>query len=267
VLAAEVGRWDGIGADIVNHGVNDVLVQGAKPLFMLDTISAATIDPDVVGVIVRSMARACKENGCVLLGGETAEVPDLIAPGGVDVAGTMVGVVDRDRLLPRTDIAEGDVLIGLESSGLHTNGYSLARKLGASHGFDQPVPGTDVPLGEALLAPHRSYLSPLEKALDAGVVKSLAHLTGGGFPDNLPRCLPSHLGAAVDTSTWETPPLFRWLQEAASVGLVEAHRIWNMGIGMIAIVDPADVEEFQRLVPETTHVVGSVTGEPGVVLS
>ncbi len=266
VLAAEVGLWDGIGADIVNHGVNDVLVQGARPLFMLDTISAGQIDPDIVGVVVRSMAAACKENGCVLLGGETAEVPGLIVPGGVDVAGTMVGVVDRSALLPKDNIIEGDVLVGLESSGLHTNGYSLARKLGATHGFENPVPDSDVPLGEALLAPHRSYLAPLTPALDAGLIKSLAHLTGGGFPDNLPRCLPPHLGARVDTSTWATPPLFRWLQAEADVGLVEAHRIWNMGIGMVAIVAVEDVDAFRNAVPEATYVLGAVTGTPGVEL-
>ncbi len=267
VLAAELDQWDGIGADIVNHGVNDVLVQGARPLFMLDTISAGVLDPDVVGRIVRSMAVACKANGCVLLGGETAEVPDLIVPGGVDVAGTMVGVVDRRDLLPSTDIVVGDVLIGLASSGLHTNGYSLARRLGAAYGFDRPVPGTDVLLGDALLAPHRSYLEPLAAVLGAQVVKALAHLTGGGFPDNIPRCLPAGLGATVDTSAWETPPLFRWLQEAGGLDLVEAHRIFNMGIGMVAVVAAADVDTFTGLVDEPTFVLGHVTGEPGVVLS
>ncbi len=306
VLAAELDQWDGIGADIVNHGVNDVLVQGARPLFMLDTISAGVLDPDIVGRVVRSMAKACKANGCVLLGGETAEVPDLIVPGGVDVAGTMVGVVDRRDLLPSSDIVVGDVLVGLASSGLHTNGYSLARRLGAAYGFDRPVPGTDVRLGDALLAPHRSYLEPLAAALGLGtsgrpapdhsapdhsapdhsapdhsapdhsasdrghgprIVKALAHLTGGGFPDNIPRCLPAGLGATVDTSAWDTPPLFRWLQEAGGLDLVEAHRIFNMGIGMVAIVAAADVDTFRGLVDEPTFVLGAVTDRPGVVLS
>lgn len=267
VLAAELGMWDGIGADIVNHGVNDVLVQGARPLFMLDTISAGRLDPDIVGTVVRSMATACKMNGCVLLGGETAEVPGLITPDGVDVAGTMVGAVDRSNLLPSSDIAAGDVLVGLASSGLHTNGYSLARKLGAAYGYDRPVPGSDVPLGEALLAPHRSYLAPLAAALDAGLVKALAHLTGGGFQDNIPRCLPPGLGATVDTSTWETPPLFLWLQEAAGIDSDEAHRIWNMGIGIVAVVAPDSVEAFRAAVPETTWVVGSVTSTEGVELT
>ncbi len=267
VLAAELGMWDGIGADIVNHGVNDVLVQGAKPLFMLDTISAGRLDPDIVGAVVRSMATACKANGCVLLGGETAEVPGLITPDGVDVAGTMVGAVDRSNLLPSSDIAAGDVLVGLASSGLHTNGYSLARKLGAAYGYDRPVPGSDIPLGEALLAPHRSYLAPLAAALDGGLVKALAHLTGGGFQDNIPRCLPPGLGATVDTSTWDTPPLFQWLQEAAGIDSEEAHRIWNMGIGIVAVVAPDSVEAFRAAVPETTWVVGSVTATEGVELT
>lgn len=267
LLAAELGLWDGIGADIVNHGVNDVLVQGARPLFMLDTISAGRLDPDIVGIIVRSMATACKANGCVLLGGETAEVPGLITPDGVDVAGTMVGAVDRSKLLPSPDIAAGDVLVGLASSGPHTNGYSLARQLGSAHGYDQAVPGSDVPLGEALLAPHRSYLAPLEAVLDAGLVKALAHLTGGGFQDNIPRCLPPGLGATVDTSTWETPPLFRWLQQAAGIDSAEAHRIWNMGIGIVAVVAPDAVEAFRTAVPEATWVVGSVTATEGVELT
>lgn len=267
VLAAELGMWDGIGADIVNHGVNDVLVQGARPLFMLDTISAGRLDPDIVGTIVRSMAAACKINGCVLLGGETAEVPGLITPEGVDVAGTMVGAVDRSQLLPGSNIEAGDVLVGLASSGLHTNGYSLARKVGAEYGYDRPVPGSDVPLGEALLAPHRSYLAPLDAALAGGTIKALAHLTGGGFQDNIPRCLPPHLGATVDTSTWETPPLFAWLQEAAGIDSDEAHRIWNMGVGIVAVVAAADVEAFRAAVPEDTFVVGSITDTPGVVLT
>jgi phosphoribosylformylglycinamidine cyclo-ligase len=266
ILAAELGRWDGIGADIVNHGVNDVLVQGARPLFMLDTISAGRLDPDIVGSVVRSMAVACKENGCVLLGGETAEVPGLITPDGVDVAGTMVGAVDRADLLPSSDVAVGDVLVGLASSGLHTNGYSLARKLGGEYGYDRLVPGSDVPLGEALLAPHRSYLAPLASALDAGLVNALAHLTGGGFQDNIPRCLPDGLGAVVETSVWETPPLFRWLQQAAGIESDEAHRIWNMGIGMVAIVAPDHVGAFRSAVPETTWVIGSVLAGEGVEL-
>jgi phosphoribosylaminoimidazole synthetase len=266
VLAAELDRWDGIGADIVNHGVNDVLVQGARPLFMLDTISAGRLNPDIVGAIVRSMAVACKANGCVLLGGETAEVPGLITPQGVDVAGTMVGAVDRAALLPSRDISVDDVLIGLASSGLHTNGYSLARKLGAEYGYDRAVPGSEIPLGEALLAPHRSYLGPLSAVLDRGLVKALAHLTGGGFQDNIPRCLPDGLGASVDTSTWDTPPLFRWLQDAAGIDSGEAHRIWNMGIGMVAVVAPADVEAFRAAVPEPTWIVGSITAGEGVEL-
>ncbi len=267
VLAAELNMWDDIGADIVNHGVNDVLVQGAKPLFMLDTISAGSLDPDIVGRVVRSMAAACRENACVLLGGETAEVPDLIVPGGVDVAGTMVGVVDRSALLPRPDINPGDVLIGLASSGLHTNGYSLARKLGAAHGFNNAVPGTDIPLGIALLAPHRSYLAPLAQVLDGPIVKALAHLTGGGFPDNIPRCLPAGLGAEVDTSTWQTPPLFDWLQRQAGIDLIEAHRIFNMGIGMVAVVAPEHADAFDQLVPEPTYRIGRIVEGSGVDLS
>ncbi len=267
VLAAELDMWHNIGADIVNHGVNDVLVQGARPLFMLDTISAGRLDPNTVGTIVRSMAAACKENDCVLLGGETAEVPDLIVPGGIDVAGTMVGVVNRPKLLPSPDVEAGDVLVGLESSGLHTNGYSLARKLGASYGYERPVPGSDGPLGQALLAPHRSYLAPLAAALEASLIKALAHLTGGGFADNIPRCLPPGLGARVNTAAWPTPPLFSWLQAEAAIGLDEAHRIWNMGIGMIAVVGAGDVEAFRAAVPETTFVVGAVTGTPGVELT
>ncbi len=266
VLAAQLDHWDGIGADIVNHGVNDVLVQGARPLFMLDTISAGTLSVDVVDTVVASMATACAENSCVLLGGETAEVPGLIHAGQVDVAGTMVGVVDRSALLPRADIAAGDVLIGLASNGLHTNGYSLARRVVAEIGADHAVAGDDLPLGLALLRPHRSYLAPLAAALDAGSIKGLSHLTGGGFVDNIPRCLPDGLGASVDTSTWTTPGLFELLVEHGGLGFEEAHRVFNMGIGMIAVVAPDDVDGVRSLIDEPTHVVGTVTDTPGVVL-
>ncbi len=266
VLAAQVGHWDGIGADIVNHGVNDVLVQGARPLFMLDTISAGSLSVDVVDAVVGSMATACVENGCVLLGGETAEVPGLIHTGQVDVAGTMVGVVDRSALLPRADIRAGDVLLGLESNGLHTNGYSLARTVVAELGADHAIDGDDLPLGLALLRPHRSYLAPLAAALDGGKVKALAHLTGGGFPDNIPRCLPDGLGAEVDTTAWPTPPLFQLLVDHIGLGRDEAHRVFNMGIGMVVVVAPGDVDAVTAAIDEPVHVIGSVTSEVGVTL-
>ena len=203
VIAAELDRWEGCGADIVNHGVNDVLVQGARPLFFLDTVAAASLDPEIVGRLVEGMAAACQEAGCVLLGGETAEMPDVLTPSSVDVSGTVIGAVDRADLLPTGSIAPGHLLVGLASSGLHTNGYSLARKVFSGMDLNDPLPGgAGESIGDALLAVHRSYLGPLSLALEASLVDGLAHITGGGFVDNLPRILPPGCGAKIDTTAW-----------------------------------------------------------------
>ena len=260
ILAQELDRWEGCGADIVNHGINDVLVQGARPLFFLDTVAASVLEPEVVGRIVDGMAAACRDAGCVLLGGETAEMPDVLSPGAVDVSGTIVGVVEKPRLLPTDSIAPGHVLIGLASSGLHTNGYSLARKVFSGMDLTEPLPGgAGESIGDALLAVHRSYLKPLASALDQQLVDGLAHLTGGGFVDNLPRILPAGCGATIDSSAWDRPVLFNYLIARSGLSEFEAHQVFNCGIGIVAFIAPDRVDEFRAAVPEETFIVGEVT--------
>ncbi len=251
-LAAQAGRYEGIGQDIVNHCINDILVQGARPLFFLDYIAASRLDPVMAAAIVGGMAQACRAAGCVLLGGETAEMPGVYAPGHFDVAGTLVGVVDQAHLLPGPGIQIGDVFIGLASSGPHTNGYSLIRKVIADIPLDTPVPGSFPPvfLGDALLEPHRSYFPLVYPILQnhPGLVKGLAHITGGGFYDNIPRILPENLGARIYRRAWPVPPLFEWIGQLGQVDAAEMHRVFNMGIGMVVVVSPGDAARLIDLV-------------------
>ena len=272
LLAEQLDSWESIGADIVNHGINDVLVQGARPLFFLDTVAAASLRTEVVGRIVDGMAEACREADCVLLGGETAEMPDVLASGSVDVSGTMVGVVERAKLLPRPSIRPGHVLLGLRSSGLHTNGFSLARKVLSGTDLSEPLPdGDGLPsspsIGQALVAPHRSYLTPLAAALESRLIHGLAHITGGGLIDNLPRVLPDGCGAVIDTDAWQWPSLFKLIVNKAGLNKIEAHQIFNLGIGMVAVVAPGDVADVQRLIPEPTTVIGRVVPGRHVALT
>jgi phosphoribosylaminoimidazole synthetase len=264
-LAARLGKVRGVGADIVNHCIDDVLVQSARPLFFLDYIAASTLDADLVAEVVTGMAGACEESGCVLLGGETAEMPGVYAPGAFDVAGTLVGIAERGGLLPRDDVAAGDVLIGIASSGPHTNGFSFLRKLFDWVPMDVTPPGFDTTLGDALLEPHRSYLNVLDKALDSGRVKALAHITGGGLPENLPRVLPDGVDAEIDLGSWPRGPLFELIAELATgVDTHELHRMLNMGIGMVVVCSPDDVAEIQATIDEKTWVIGTlVRGESG----
>lgn len=268
VLAYQLNRWEGCGADIVNHGVNDVLVQGAEPLFFLDTVAAEHLDPEVVGRIIDGMAEACRETSTILLGGETAEMPGVLCEGSVDIAGTLIGVVERSKLLPKVGMEPGDVLIGLASSGLHTNGYSLARKVAADFDLNDPLPGGNglTTIGDALLAVHRSYLAPLKAALDNDVVMALAHITGGGFIDNIPRVLPDDLGAKINVGSWPLPPLFSWLIEQGGLSSEAALQTLNCGIGMIAVVKPNEVEAFRSFVSEDTWIVGELKAGSGVEL-
>jgi phosphoribosylamine--glycine ligase/phosphoribosylaminoimidazole synthetase len=268
VLAETLDRWEGCGADIVNHGVNDVLVQGARPLFFLDTVASAKLDPEIVGRVVDGMAEACRNSGCVLLGGETAEMPDVLTAGSVDISGTLVGVVERSKLLPRAGIAPGYKLVGLASSGLHTNGYSLARKVVAELDLHDALPGGDgESIGEALLAVHRSYLGPLSRALELDLVEGLAHITGGGLIDNLPRILPDDVGAEIDSSSWDMPPLFSFLIARAGLSSLEAFNVLNCGIGMVVVVAPDRVEALQAAIGEQTWVIGELVDRPGVHIS
>lgn len=266
VLAEQLDRWEGCGADIVNHGINDVLVQGAIPLFFLDTVASEKLDPEIVGRVVDGMAAACRENNCVLLGGETAEMPGVLTPGSVDIAGTLVGVVERSKLLPRAGIGPGHMLVAMSSSGLHTNGYSLARRVVADMDLESPLPGGDgQSIGDALVAVHRSYLAPLAKVLELDLVAGLAHITGGGLTDNLPRILPKECGAKIDVQSWPLPPLFRFLVEQAELTTADALNILNCGVGMVLVVAPADVLAVQDAIDEPTWIIGEVTSGSSVL--
>jgi phosphoribosylformylglycinamidine cyclo-ligase len=238
-VAVAAGVHDTVGQDLVNHCVNDILVQGARPLFFLDYIAVGRMDPAVVGQILEGFAKACRETGCALLGGETAEMPGVYAAGDYDVAGTIVGVVDRPKLLDGSRVAQGDLLIGLPSSGLHTNGYSLARKIffedmGLTPQSAVSELGTTV--AEALLAVHRSYLKQVLPLAENSLLSAMAHITGGGFSDNIPRVLPEGLDAEVRTDAWIWPPLFRFLESRGRVARAEMLRVFNCGVGMVLIV-------------------------------
>ena len=235
-VAFMTGVHGTIGVDLVNHCVNDILVQGARPLFFLDYLATGRLDPDVAVQIVDGLARACRENGCALLGGETAEMPGFYADGEYDVAGFIVGVVPRERLIDGRAIRPGDVLIGLPSSGLHTNGYSLARRIAFDSARLAPsahVPELGTSIGEALLVPHRSYLRVIAPLLETGLIKGMAHITGGGITDNLPRILPTGTHAVIDRAAWPLPAIFRWLQRTGNVPDDDMMRTFNMGIGLI----------------------------------
>jgi phosphoribosylformylglycinamidine cyclo-ligase len=245
-VAFLAGVHDTVGEDLVNHCVNDILVQGARPLFFLDYLATGRLAPDVAVAIVSGMSRACKANGCALLGGETAEMPGFYADGEYDLAGFIVGSVARERMLTGRTIEAGDVIVGVPSSGLHTNGYSLARgivfdRLGLTVSSHVDALGTTV--GEALLAPHRTYLPLVAPLLGSGVIRGMAHITGGGITDNLPRVLPEGLAAEIDLDAWAVPPLFAWLVAAGDVPRDDAYRTFNMGMGLLLVVADGDVEE------------------------
>jgi phosphoribosylformylglycinamidine cyclo-ligase len=268
-VAFLAGTHDTVGADLVNHCVNDILVQGATPLFFLDYLATGRLAPDVAEQIVSGMAGACRENGCALLGGETAEMPGFYADGEYDLAGFIVGGVERHRVVNGGALVPGDVLVGLPSTGLHTNGYSLARRivferLGLT--VDSHVAELGATVGEALLAVHKSYLKAVRPLLDRQLAKGLAHITGGGITENLPRIFPEGVGAAIDRSSWEVPPIFRLLQQGGGVPDDEMLRAFNMGIGLIVACDArhaGEVLESLRTAGETgARVIGElVTGE------
>jgi phosphoribosylformylglycinamidine cyclo-ligase len=260
-LAAQVGRWRSVGHDIVNHCVNDILVQNARPLFFLDYVASSKLDPVQTAEVVIGIAEACQAAGCALLGGETAEMPGVYAPGAFDLVGTVIGLVDRGSLLPRPEAMQpGDVLLGLPSSGPHTNGYSLIRRVIEEHDLQEEVGG--VPLVEALLAPHRCYL-PEVNTLQAAQVPLLgmAHITGGGFLDNVPRILPDTLQAQIDPASWPVPPLFAKLVEWGGVPQHEAYRVWNMGVGMVLVVPAAAAAAAQARLPEAM-LIGWLSARP-----
>lgn len=259
-LAASLGRYRGIGHDIVNHCIDDILVQGARPLFFMDYFATSKLHPEQTAEVVTGIAEACREAGMALLGGETAEMPGVYASGEFDVAGTIVGLLERERILPRTaELKAGDVLLGFRSSGPHTNGYSLIRKVFSDTPLETVFPELGGSLADALLASHRSYFNVLYPTLShSNAIKALAHLTGGGFIENIPRILPADLDAVIRLGSWPLPPLWKLIQNKGSIATDEMYRVFNMGIGMVAIVDPASVADVRKQIPEETFVIGEL---------
>ena len=259
-IARMLDRHEVVGTDIVHLCVNDALAMGAEPLFFLDYFSTSRIEPEVFARVVGAMADACAAHRCALLGGETAEMPGMYADGAYDLAGFLVGAVERERLLDPANVREGDVCIGLPSSGLHTNGYTLARAIVARMGAPDEVLRASRPelrgltLGDVLLMEHRSYLSEVRSIRDVARVRSIAHITGGGWEGNLPRALPDGLGALVDRSTWIVPPVFTLLAATGNVPWNEAWDTWNMGIGLVVVIDPADERAALRAVPDAIAI-------------
>jgi phosphoribosylformylglycinamidine cyclo-ligase len=246
-VAFMTGVHTSIGADLVNHCVNDILVQGAHPLFFLDYLATGRLDPDVAVQVVEGLAGACRANGCALLGGETAEMPGFYADGEYDVAGFIVGAVRRGALIDGRAIRPGDALIGLPSSGLHTNGYSLARRIAFEMARLRPdsiVPALGVSVGEALLVPHRTYLPVVRPLLGSGRIKGMAHVTGGGLTENVPRMLPPDVQAAIDRRLWPVPPIFSWLQQTGSVPDEDMLRTFNMGIGLVMACEAGEADQL-----------------------
>ncbi len=271
-VARLAGTWNTVGADLVNHCINDILVQGARPLFFLDYIAAQRLEPEVIEQIVKGMAEACQAAGCALIGGELAEMPGVYAEGEVDVAGTITGVVDEADLLPRLpEMSEGDVLIALPSSGLHTNGYSLARKVCfevCGLKVTDELPGTGRTVAEALLAVHRSYLAQLMPLVKDHRLAAMAHITGGGLTDNLPRVLPGHLDAEIRTDSWQIPALFTFLMEKGQMSIEDARQALNLGVGMVVVAKPDQAGEVLRhlqAVGEAAWVIGQLVQGGGTV--
>ncbi|HWF86020.1 MAG TPA: phosphoribosylformylglycinamidine cyclo-ligase [Vicinamibacterales bacterium] len=271
-VAFMTGRHDTVGADLVNHCVNDILVQGAVPLFFLDYLATGRLSPDVAEQIVSGVARACRENACALIGGETAEMPGFYADGEYDIAGFIDGIVEKAKLVDGHAIASGDVLIGLPSAGLHTNGYSLARRvLFDAAGFtpDTRMPELGVSVGDALLAPHRSYLPVVRPLLEQALVKGMAHITGGGLSENVPRMLPDGCAAEIDPRAWSIPPIFRVIEERGGIARAEMFRAFNMGIGMVVASGASDAGRVLELAAaagerNAVRLGRVVSGERGV---
>ena len=269
-IAFETGIHNTIGQDLVNHCVNDILVQGARPLFFLDYFATGKLSPDVTVSVVEGISIACKENGCVLLGGETAEMPGFYADGEYDLAGFIVGVVDKSKVIDGKSIEAGDIVLGLPSSGLQTNGYSLARKLFFEVGgfsVDSHIEELGETVGEALLKPHASFLKPLDKLLDSGKIKGLAHITGGGLLENIPRILPENVSVEIYRETWTELPVFAVIQKLGNVETSEMFRAFNMGIGMVIVCAEADKEFLKNSLGECFEIGRVVEGNKEVAIS
>jgi phosphoribosylformylglycinamidine cyclo-ligase len=265
-VAARMNRWDTIGRDLVNHCVNDILVQGARPLFFLDYVATPHLDTAQIATVVKGVAAACCEAGCALLAGETAELPGVYQAGEIDLVGAIVGVVERERVLDGSRIQAGDVILGLPSTGLHTNGYSLARHALDDLDWNVPLPELGCSPGEALLTIHRSYLQLVRQLWSADVdIRGLAHITGGGLVDNLPRILPQGVGAVIQRRTWPESPIFNLIQRMGNISDEEMFHVFNMGLGMLVMVPPEQVLAAQAVLGNDVFVVGEIAaGESGV---
>ncbi len=267
LVAAELRRFDTIGQDLVNHCVNDILCVNAQPLFFLDYYAVGTLDPDVAARVVGGVAKACAENGAALLGGETAEMPGVYAATHFDIAGTIVGAVERDQLADPTSVAVGDAIVALPANGLHTNGYSLARSVLEPARWSEALAGTEGSIGDALLAVHPSYLRYVRAVQAAGVrIKAMAHITGGGLIDNVPRVLPEHLAARFDRTTWSVPAIAALVVTYAELSIEEAHRALNMGVGFCMIVAASDVNTAVRAA-QAAVTAYPIPGAPGARVS
>ena len=267
-IASALARHDSVGIDIVNHCVNDILTCGAEPLFFLDYIAMGRLMPEPVEAIARGLAQACRDVGCALIGGETAEMPGIYAGEDYDLVGFIIGVVEKEKLIMGKTISPGDIIIGLPSSGLHTNGYSLVRKIfgETKSALDTFYPELGQKLGEVLLTPHRCYLHQLKPLLP--IIKGMAHITGGGLIDNVPRVLPEGLAAKFDSRTWAVPPIFQLIQKRGNIDRDEMYHVFNMGIGMVIICSPENVNRLTKALPEA-RVIGEVikqTGKARVVI-
>jgi phosphoribosylformylglycinamidine cyclo-ligase len=272
MVAVAARRFDTVGRDLVNHCVNDILVQGARPLFFLDYVAAGALDPAMVASVVEGLAIACHENGCALIGGETAEMPGLYREGDFDLAGTIVGIVERDQIIDGSRIVPGDVIFALPSNGLHTNGYSLARKIVFERmgcGLDSRVDALGGTIGDELLRVHRSYLKPVGEIGDRVTIKGLAHITGGGILENLPRIFPKGCAARIHKGAWPVPPVFEMLAREGDVAEGEMYRVFNMGAGMLIVVSAEDAARVPaRADGLDVHRVGEITaGDGGVTLA
>ncbi|MBV7393345.1 phosphoribosylformylglycinamidine cyclo-ligase [Mameliella sediminis] len=270
-IAIDTGHVDGVGIDLVAMCVNDLVCQGAEPLFFLDYFATGKLETEIAARVVEGIAEGCVRSGCALIGGETAEMPGMYPEGDFDLAGFAVGAMERGAALP-DGVKEGDVLLGLGSDGVHSNGYSLVRKLVelSGLGWDAPCPWGGSTLGEALLAPTRLYVKPALAAIEAGEVHALAHITGGGLTENLPRVLPEGLGAEIDLGAWDLPDLFKWMRGVGGIAEGEMLKTFNCGIGMILVVEPESeyaVDELLRGMGETVHRLGTVTKGQGVSYS
>ena len=265
-VAARLGRWETIGQDLVNHCINDILVQGARPLFFLDYVASSRLHPEQIAAIVGGVAGACRAVGCALLGGETAEMPGVYESGEIDLAGTIVGVVERGQIIDGSRIQPGDALLALPSSGLHTNGYSLARTALDELDWKQPMPELGGTVGDALLAVHVCYLDSIRRLQAAGTeIRGLAHITGGGVIDNLPRILPVGTGAVVQRGTWHEPPIFELIQEMGNVSDDEMFHVFNMGLGMVVVLPPEQIGKARSTLTNAA-TVGEIIAGDGTVM-